>query len=59
MDNSLDIQIKEALKAYRASGVEDQVNYQKFYIYSIVALSTVIESRSEVRVSSEIIPINK
>lgn len=28
MDANLDIQIEEALKAYRASGVEDQVGYQ-------------------------------
>ena len=36
MDKDLDIQIVEALKAYLASGVEDQVDYQKFYLYSIV-----------------------
>lgn len=59
MDTNLNIQIEEALKSYLASGVEDQVNYQKFYLYSIVTHSTVIESRSEVRVSSEIIPIIK
>lgn len=59
MDKVLDIQIEETLKAYLASGVEDQVNYQKFYFYSILTHSTVIESRSEVRVSSEIIPIIK
>lgn len=59
MDNNLDIQIEKALKAYRASGVEDQVDYQKFYLYSIVTHSTVIEIRSEVRVSSEIIHIIK
>lgn len=59
MDNGLDIQIEEALKAYRISGVEDQVDYQKFYLYSIVTHSTMIESRSEVRVSSEIIHIIK
>lgn len=59
MDANLDIQIAEALKAYSASGVEDQVDYQKFYLYSIVTHSTVIESRSEVRVSSEIIHIIK
>lgn len=45
--------------AYLASGVEDQVEYQKFYIYSIVTHYTVIESRSEVRVSGEIIHIIK
>lgn len=59
MDTNLDIQIEDALKVYRASGVEDQVDYQKFYLYSIVALSSAIESRSEVRVSSEIIHIIK
>lgn len=59
MDTNLDIQIEESLKVYRASGVEDHVDYQKFYLYSIVVLSTVIESRSEVRVSSEIINIIK
>lgn len=46
MDTNLDIKIEEALKAYRASGVEDQVDYQKFYLYSIVPHSTMIESRS-------------
>ena len=59
MDDSLNIQIEKDLKPYRASGVEDQVVYQKFYLYSIVPHSTVIESRSEVRVSSEIIHIIK
>lgn len=43
MDNSLDIQIETALKAYRASRGEDQVNYQKFYLYSIMNHSTAIE----------------
>ncbi len=43
MDKKLDIQIEEALKAYLASGVEDQVDYQKFYLYSIVTHSTAIE----------------
>ena len=43
MDKNLDIQIEEALNAYWASGVEDQVDYQKFYLYSIVTHSTAIE----------------
>ena len=30
MDKDLDIQIVETLKAYLASGVENQVDYQKF-----------------------------
>ncbi len=43
MDKNLDVQIVEALKAYLASGVEEQVDYQKFYFYSIVTHSTAIE----------------
>lgn len=59
MAQNLDIQAAKVLMAYLASGVEDQVDYQKFYLYSIMPHSTVIESRSEVRVSSEIIHIIK
>lgn len=40
MDNCLDIQIEETLKTYLVSGVEDQVAYQKFYLYSIVTHSS-------------------
>jgi len=43
MAKELDIQIAEALRAYLASGVEDQMDYQKFYLYSIVTHSTPIE----------------
>ncbi len=59
MAQNLDIQAAKILMAYLASGVEDQVVYQKFYLYSIVHHSTVIEIRSEVRVSREIIHIIK
>ena len=40
MNKDIDIQVVEALKAYLASGLEDQVDYQKFYLYSIVTQST-------------------
>lgn len=59
MAQNLDIRAAKVLMAYLASGVEDQVVYQKFYLHSIVPHSTVIEIRSEVRVSSEIIHIIK
>lgn len=59
MAQNLDIQAAKVLMAYLASGVENQVVYQKFYLHSIVPHSTVIEIRSEVRVSSEIIHIIK
>lgn len=36
MYNNLEIEIEVALKAYLAVGVEEQVDYPMFYIYSIV-----------------------
>lgn len=55
MDNNLDIQIKEALKAYLASGVEDQVDYQKFYLYSIVTHSTAIEGSTVTEIENQLL----
>lgn len=43
MNKDLDIQIEEALKSYLDSGVEDQEDYHKYYLYSIVTNSTAIE----------------
>lgn len=53
MDNNLDIQIKEALKTYLASRVEDQTDYQKFSLYSIVTHSTAIEGSTVTRSARE------
>lgn len=39
----MESQTEEVLKTYLVSGVEDQVDYQKFYLYSIVTHSTEIE----------------
>ena len=55
MDANLDIQIDDALKAYRASGVEDQVNYQKFYLYSIVTHSTAIEGSTVTEIENQLL----
>ncbi len=43
MDNNLDKHVEEALKTHRASGIEDQVDYQKFYLYSIGTHYTAIK----------------
>ncbi|MDE6445042.1 MAG: hypothetical protein K2K64_11595 [Muribaculaceae bacterium] len=53
MDENLDIQIEEALKAYLASGVEDQVDYQKFYLYSIVTHSTAYRENDTVNLQPD------
>ncbi len=55
MDKYLDIQIEEALKAYLASGVEDQVDYQKFYLYSIVTHSTAIEGSTVTEIENQLL----
>lgn len=55
MDTNLDIQIEEALKAYSASGVEDQVDYQKFYLYSIVTHSTAIEGSTVTEIENQLL----
>ena len=55
MDRDLDIQIEEALRAYLASGVEDQVDYQKFYLYSIVTHSTAIEGSSVTVIENQLL----
>ena len=55
MDNNLNIQIVEALNAYLASGVEDQVDYQKFYLYSIVTHSTAIEGSTVTEIENQLL----
>lgn len=55
MDKNLDIQIEEALKAYLVSGVEDQVDYQKFYLYSIVTHSTAIEGSTVTEIENQLL----
>lgn len=55
MDNNLEIKIVEALKAYSASGVEEQVDYQKFYLYSIVTHSTAIEGSTVTEIENQLL----
>lgn len=55
MDKNLDIQIEKALKDYIASGVEDQVDYQKFYLYSIVTHSTAIEGSTVTEIENQLL----
>lgn len=55
MDKNLDIQVTEALEAYLASGVEDQVDYQKSYLYSIVTHSTAIEGSTVTEIENQLL----
>ena len=55
MERYLELHIVEALRAYLASGVEDQVDYQKFYLYSIVTHSTAIEGSSVTEIENQLL----
>ena len=55
MAKNLDKQIVEALKVYLASGIEDQVDYQKFYLYSIVTHSTAIEGSTVTEIENQLL----
>ena len=55
MDNNLDIQIEEALKTYLVSIVEDQVDYQKVYLNSIVTHSTAIEGSTVTELENQLL----
>lgn len=51
----MESQIKEVLKTYLVSGVEDQVDYQKFYLYSIVTHSTAIEGSTVTEIENQLL----
>ena len=55
MDKNLDELIMGALKAYLALGVEEQVDYQKFYLYSIVTHSTAIEGSTVTEIENQLL----
>ena len=55
MNTELDIKIEETLKAYMASGVEEQLDYQKFYLYSIVTHSTAIEGSTVTEIENQLL----
>lgn len=55
MYKELDIEIVAAQKAYLASGVEDQVDYQKFYLYSIITHSTAIEGSTVTEIENQLL----
>ena len=45
----------ETLKAYLASEVEDQVDYQRFYLYSIVTHSTAIKGSTVTEIENQLL----
>lgn len=55
MDKNLNLKIEETLKYYLSSGVEDQVDHQKFYLYSIVTHSTAIEGSTVTEIENQLL----
>lgn len=55
MDKNLNIQIEKTLKAYLASGVESQMDYQKFHLYSIATHSTAIEDSTVTELDNQLL----
>ena len=55
MNKDLDTQKKEALKAYLASGVEEQEEDHNPYLYSLVTNSTAIEGSAVTEVENQLL----
>lgn len=53
----MESQIEEVRKTYLVSGVEEQVDYQKFYLYSIVTHSTAIEGSTVTEIENQLFPM--
>lgn len=51
----MESQIEEVLKTYLVSGVEDQVDYQKFYLYFIVTHSMSIEGSTVTEIENQLL----
>ena len=55
MINNLDNKIEETLKTFLSSGVTEQANYPKMYLYSIVTHSTAIEGASVTEIENQLL----
>ena len=53
--NSIDDKLKTTIAQYLASGIEQQVDYEKFYLYSIITHSTAIEGSTVTEVENQLL----
>lgn len=51
----LDKKLIETVKRYIASGIEQQVDYEKFYLYSLITHSTAIEGSTVTEVENQLL----
>ena len=51
----IDKKLIETISRYTASGIEQQVNYEKFYLYSLITHSTAIEGSTITEVENQLL----
>lgn len=51
----LDKKLIETINRYIASGIEQQVEYEKFYLYSLITHSTAIEGSTVTEVENQLL----
>ncbi len=51
----IDKQLIETINRYTASGIEQQVDYEKFYLYSLITHSTAIEGSTVTEVENQLL----
>lgn len=52
---AIDKQLIETLQRYRSSGIEQQVDYEKYYLYSLITHSTAIEGSTVTEVENQLL----
>lgn len=51
----IDTKLKDTVKRYIASGIEQQIDYEKFYLYSLITHSTAIEGSTMTEVENQLL----
>lgn len=51
----IDIELVDTVRRYIASGIEQQVDYEKFYLYSLITHSTAIEGSTVTEVENQLL----
>ena len=55
MTDSYKIQLLDLLQQHKALGISEQIDYQKFYLYSIITHSTAIEGSTVTEVEAQLL----
>lgn len=51
----IDRKLIETINRYFASGIEQQVNYEKFYLYSLITHSAAIEGSTVTEIENQLL----